>query len=71
MALGVGLVSAFSLGLAATLVTLGVVASLGMRHAIRYLPRSDRWMEMLPYCSATLVIGVGVFMSVTGFSALP
>ena len=71
VALGVGLVSAFSLGLAATLVTLGVVASLGMQHATRYLPHSDRWMEVLPYCSATLVIGVGVFMSVTGFSALP
>ena len=68
--LGVGLVTAFSVGLAFTLVGLGVVASLGVRHASRHLPTFDRWSAILPYFSGALVIGVGVFMSVSGFSNL-
>ncbi len=68
--LGVALVTAFSLGLAVTLVTLGVVAALGMTHAAR-LPGFGRAMEMAPYVSSALVIGVGVFMGVSGFLHLP
>lgn len=68
--LGVGLVTAFSLGLAVTLVTLGVVAALGMRHAAR-LPGFSRALGVAPYVSSALVIGVGVFMGVSGFLHLP
>ena len=64
--LGVGLVTTFSLGLAITLVTLGVVAALGMRHAAR-LPGFSRALGVAPYVSSALVIGVGVFMGVSGF----
>ena len=68
--LGVGLVTAFSLGLAVTLVTLGVGAALGMRHAAR-LPGFSRALGVAPYVSSALVIGVGVFMGVSGFLHLP
>ena len=68
--LGVGLVTAFSLGLAITLVSLGVVAAIGVRHASRRLERFDRWTAVMPYISGALIIGVGVFMGVSGFSLL-
>ncbi len=68
--LGVGLVTAFSLGLAVTLVTLGVGAALGMRHAAR-LPGFSRALGVAPYVSSALVIGVGMFMGVSGFLHLP
>lgn len=70
IALGIGLVTAFSLGLAVTLVALGVIASLGVAHASRHLPGLDRWIGIAPYFSGALVIGVGVFMGVSGFSHL-
>ncbi len=68
--LGIGLVTAFSAGLAITLVTLGVVAAIGVAHASRHLSGLDRWTGLLPYCSSALVIGVGMFMGVTGFSSI-
>ncbi len=67
IALGIGLVTAFSLGLAVTLVSLGVIAALGVAHASRRLAGFDRWTGLLPYVSGALVIGVGVFMGVSGF----
>ncbi len=70
VALGIDLVTAFSLGLAATLVGLGVVASLGVVQASHRLPGLDRWAGLLPYLSGALVIGVGVFMGVSSFSHL-
>lgn len=68
--LGVGLVTAFSLGLAITLVSLGVVAAIGVKHASRRLERFDRWVGIMPYVSGALIIGVGVIMGVSGFSLL-
>lgn len=68
---GIGLVGAFSLGLAITLVLLGVVASIGVAHASRRLPGFDRWTARLPYVSGALIICVGIFMSVSGFLQIP
>ena len=68
--LGVGLVTAFSLGLAVTLVALGVVAAVGVMHASKRLERFDRWAGVLPYVSATLIVGIGIYIGVTGFSGL-
>ena len=68
--LGAGLVTAFSLGLAITLVSLGVVAALGVAHASRRLPALDRWVGFLPYCSGALIVGIGIFMGVSGYARL-
>ena len=70
LVLGAGLVTAFSAGLAITLVSLGIVAALGVRHASRRLPAFDRWSGALPYASAALIVAVGVFMGVSGYSRL-
>jgi len=70
VALGVGLVTSFSVGLAIVLVALGVVASIGVRHASRHLPRFERVAEWLPYVSSLIVVAVGVFMAVSGYRHL-
>jgi nickel/cobalt exporter len=64
---GAALVLCFSIGLALTLVTVGVVASLGMRHA------SERWSwfgmlaRRAPYASSALVLAVGLYVGIQGW----
>ena len=70
IALGIGLVTAFSLGLAITLVLLGVVASISMAYASRRLPWFGHAMTALPYVSSALIVGLGVFTGVSGFTHL-
>ena len=69
-ALGVALVTSFSLGLAVVLVGLGVMASIGLRHASRRLPSFERAAEWLPYVSSFIVVSVGLFMAVSGYTHL-
>jgi nickel/cobalt exporter len=70
LALGVGLVGSFSLGLAVTMVGLGVVASVGVRQAARHLPGFGRAADYLPYASSAIIVAVGIFMGVNGFRHL-
>ena len=70
LALGIGLVGSFSLGLAVMMVGLGVVASVGVRHAARHLPGFGRAADYLPYASSTIIVAVGIFMGVSGFRHL-
>ncbi|MDG3443610.1 nickel/cobalt efflux transporter [Nitrospirillum amazonense] len=72
VSLGVALVLCFSIGLALTMVSAGVVAALGMRHASR------RWgaafavlARRAPYASGALIILVGLSIGWQGWSALP
>ena len=68
--LGALLVLCFSIGLAATLVLVGVIAALSLRHA------GVRWKGFgaiaakAPYLSATLIALIGVYTVYLGFSAL-
>ncbi|BBU61983.1 nickel/cobalt efflux system [Methylosinus sp. C49] len=70
MALGAALVLCFSIGLALTMVAVGVAAALGVRHA------SDRWsgFEQIaakaPYLSGALISIVGLYTLYSGFAAL-
>ncbi len=70
LALGIGLVGSFSLGLAVMMVGLGVVASVGVRHAARHLPGFGRAADYLPYASSGIIVAVGIFMGVSGFRHL-
>ncbi len=70
LALGIGLVGSFSLGLAVTMVGLGVVASVGVRHAARHLPGFGRAADYLPYASSAIIVAVGIFMGVSGYRHL-
>jgi nickel/cobalt exporter len=67
--LGIAMVAAFSVGLAITLVTIGVAASWGARKATASWPWLDRAAERLPLLSATIVLTVGVVMTAVGMNA--
>lgn len=70
LTLGAALVLCFSIGLALTMIAVGVAAALGVRHA------SDRWSGFeeiaakAPYLSSALISLVGLYTLYSGFSSL-
>ena len=68
--LGIAMVAAFSLGLAATLIAVGVVAAWGTGRAANTWPSFDRWAERLPFLSGCLVLLIGLAFTVRGLVAL-
>jgi nickel/cobalt exporter len=64
--LGAATVAAFSLGLAITMVSIGVAAAWGIQHASKKINLSDRLLRRLPVASAGLVGVLGVIMLVQG-----
>ncbi|MEJ1158090.1 HoxN/HupN/NixA family nickel/cobalt transporter [Prosthecomicrobium sp. N25] len=69
--LGIGMVAAFSLGLAVTLVAVGLAAAWGTRVAgARFGHRFEGWSERLPYVSASLVFLVGLAIAIRGLVEL-
>jgi len=69
--LGAVLVLCFSIGLAITLVTVGAVAALGVRHAARHAPWLGALARRAPYLSGVLIIAVGIYVGLLGWSNLP
>ncbi|EIM24855.1 HoxN/HupN/NixA family nickel/cobalt transporter [Microvirga lotononidis] len=65
--LGAATVAAFSLGLAITMVSIGVAAAWGVQHAAKRVNFSDHLLRRLPLASAGLVGILGVVMLVQGF----
>ena len=65
--LGAATVAAFSLGLAITMVSIGVAAAWGVQHASKRINVSDRLLRRLPLASAGLVGVLGAVMLVQGF----
>jgi nickel/cobalt exporter len=70
VALGGLLVLCFSLGLALTLVTVGVAAALGARHAASRLPWLSKAARRAPYLSGLLIIGVGIYVAAHAWLSL-
>jgi nickel/cobalt transporter (NicO) family protein len=68
--LGAATVAAFSLGLAITMVTIGVAAAWSVHHASKRISLSDRILRRLPLASAGLVASLGLIMLVQGFNNL-
>jgi len=68
--LGAATVAAFSLGLAITMVSVGVAAAWGVHHAAKRIDLSDRLLRRLPLASAGLVGVLGAAMLVQGFVGL-
>lgn len=65
--LGIGMVAAFSLGLAVTLVGVGLAAAWGQRAAsARWGERFEAWGDRLPFISASLVFAIGLFLTARG-----
>jgi len=64
IALGATLVLCFSIGLAITMVTVGVVAALGMRHAEkRFGSAFSTFARRAPYASGALITVVGLILA--------
>lgn len=68
--LGALLVLCFSIGLALTLVLVGVAAALGMRHAASRWPGFEALAARAPYFSGAIVAAVGAYTIATGAAAL-
>ena len=69
-ALGFALVLAFSLGLALTLVTVGSLAALSVRHATKRFAGLHKLAAKMPYASAALMTLIGLFVTVQGLRAI-
>jgi nickel/cobalt exporter len=67
--LGVAMVAAFSVGLAATLIAIGITASLASKKASTTWPWLDRIAQRLPYLSAGVVMILGLVMTAFGLQA--
>ncbi len=71
IALGAVLVLCFSVGLAVTMVSVGVAAALGMRHAeTRWGESFSAFARRAPYASAVLITFVGLAIGWQAISAL-
>jgi nickel/cobalt exporter len=68
-ALGVAMVLAFSIGLALTLVAIGLAVVWSTGKLSRSWPGFDRLAQRLPYLSAGLVLLIGAIMTLAGLSA--
>jgi nickel/cobalt exporter len=67
--LGVVMVAAFSIGLAATLVAIGIAASWASKKASTTWPWLDSIVQRLPYLSAGIVMILGLVMTAFGLHA--
>jgi nickel/cobalt exporter len=67
IALGAVMVGAFSLGLAVTLVAVGVAAAWGTRQAASW-SGFDRWAKVLPVVSLTIVLLLGIGITLHGLA---
>jgi len=63
VAFGLAILSAFTLGLAAVLIAIGIAVVLTASKA-RFLAGEQRWMKAMPLASAVLVTALGVVMLV-------
>lgn len=70
LSLGVTLVTAFSLGLALTLVFVGVIAALGLKYVSQRTNRFDAVMNAAPWASAVLIGALGLLIIWSGYAHL-
>ena len=68
-ALGVAMVAAFSVGVGATLVAIGLAVVWSSGRLAQAWPGFDRAAARLPYLSAAMVLIVGLIMTAAGLSA--
>jgi nickel/cobalt exporter len=70
MTLGATLVVSFSVGLALTLVAVGVVAAIGVQKATSKWSGLNDIARRAPYLSAILICAVGLYMGIHGYTSL-
>jgi nickel/cobalt exporter len=69
-ALGMVMVAAFSIGLALTLVAIGVLAALGTKALASRQGGLERFTRWAPYASAGIVLVIGLVIAAQGLAAL-
>ncbi|MBI3878570.1 MAG: sulfite exporter TauE/SafE family protein [Verrucomicrobia bacterium] len=69
-ALGFALVLAFSVGLALTLVTVGALAALSVKHATRRFAGLHKLAARMPYASAAVMLIIGALVAIQGARAI-
>ena len=70
LSLGVVLVLCFSIGLAATMVSAGVLAALSVRHVASRWSGFSAFARRAPYASGVLIILVGLYMGIQGWNGI-
>lgn len=70
MTLGATLVVSFSVGLALTLVAVGVIAAEGVQKATSKWSGLNEVARRAPYLSGILISGVGIYMGMHGYTSL-
>ncbi|MBV9568900.1 MAG: nickel/cobalt efflux transporter RcnA [Hyphomicrobiales bacterium] len=70
LTLGVALVACFSVGLAVTMVSVGVIASLGVSGMRKHWPGFDAFARRAPYALAGLMLLVATYMAASGWVGL-
>jgi nickel/cobalt exporter len=70
ISLGVVLVACFSIGLAVTMVSAGVIASLSVRHIGKWWSGFGALARRAPYASGGLMVAIAVYMAVSGIAGL-
>jgi nickel/cobalt exporter len=70
ISLGVALVLCFSIGLALTMVTAGVVAALSVKHVAGCWSGFSAFARRAPYASGVLIILVGLYMGIEGWRGI-
>lgn len=64
--LGFALVLGFSIGLAITLVTVGTIAAISVKHASKRFKRFGAFARKVPYASSLVLISIGLVVAVQG-----
>ena len=65
-ALGFALVLGFSIGLAITLVAVGIIASISIKHATKRFKNFGKFSHKAPYASSVILIFIGLFVTIQG-----
>ena len=68
--LGFALVLGFSVGLAITLVTVGSTAAISVKHANKKFKKLGEFARKVPYASSTLLILIGLLVTIQGLRHL-
>jgi ABC-type nickel/cobalt efflux system permease component RcnA len=68
--LGFALVLGFSIGLAITLVTVGVIAALSVKHASERFKGFGEFARKAPYASSGVLIVIGLLVAIQGLMHL-
>ncbi len=68
--LGFALILGFSIGLAITLVTVGTIAALSVKHASKRFKGFGELARKLPYASSTILMGIGLSVFIQGIQHL-